>query len=102
MVARYGMDAHLGGVSYEAEKHSFLGGNAPAYFERRYSEATAEALDAAVRNLLQNVSEQALDILTNNRDVLETAAKRLLEVETLDEIELQALTVGLRSAAPNK
>ena len=103
MVARYGMDASLGGVSYESDKHSFLGErNAPAYFERSYSEATAEAMDAAVRNLLQDVSAQALEILSNNRDILEKTASRLLEVETLDEAELQRLAVGLRPAAPNK
>lgn len=103
MVARYGMDASLGGVSYESDKHSFLGErHAPAYFERSYSEATAEAMDAAVRNLLQDVSAQALEILSNNRDILEKTASRLLEVETLDEAELQRLAVGLRPAAPNK
>ncbi|MDY0413340.1 MAG: ATP-dependent zinc metalloprotease FtsH [Pseudomonas sp.] len=103
MVARYGMDASLGGVSYESDKHSFLGErNAPAYFERSYSEATAEAMDAAVRNLLQDVSAQALEILSNNRDILEKTASRLLEVETLDEAELQRLAVGLRPAAPDK
>ncbi|WP_417616272.1 ATP-dependent zinc metalloprotease FtsH [Oceanisphaera sp.] len=99
MVARYGMDASLGSVSYEAEKNSFLGGQTPAYFERNYSEATAEAMDEAVRNLLQQVSERALAILTDNRDILESAASRLLEVETLDEAELRQLADGLRPAA---
>ena len=99
MVARYGMDASLGGVSYEAEKNRFLEGQTPAYLERNYSEATAEAMDAAVRNLLEQVSERALAILTDNRDILESAASRLLEVETLDEAELRQLAEGLRPAA---
>ncbi|HHX34204.1 MAG TPA: cell division protein FtsH, partial [Gammaproteobacteria bacterium] len=99
MVARYGMDANLGGVSYETERSSFLGGGgAPTYFERSYSEATAEAVDAAVRELLQEVSTQALDILTNNRDILDKAASRLLEVETLDEAAIYELTRDLRPA----
>ena len=98
MVARYGMDAGLGGVSYETERNSFLSGRGPTYFERRYSEATAEAMDAAVRDLLQEVSAQALQILTDNRDVLEKTASRLLEVETLDEAALYELTQGLRPA----
>lgn len=99
MVARYGMDATLGGVSYETERTNFLGGSAPAYFERKYSEATAEAMDAAVRDLLQEVSAQALKILIDNRDILETAASRLLEVETLDENQLRELVGDLRPAA---
>ncbi len=101
MVARYGMDANLGGVSYETERNNFLGGSAPTYFERSYSEATAEAMDAAVRDLLQKVSTQALTILTNNRDILEKSAGRLLELETLDEAALYELTRDLRPAAPS-
>lgn len=98
MVARYGMDTHLGGVSYEYEKNSFLGGRTPSYIERSYSEATAEAMDAAVRELLQQVSARALEILQHNRAILEKAAQRLLEVETLDETELAELTQGLQPA----
>ncbi|HSH48692.1 MAG TPA: ATP-dependent zinc metalloprotease FtsH, partial [Halomonas sp.] len=100
MVARYGMDAELGHVSYETEKSSFLGDRTPSYFERSYSEATAEAMDNAVREVLQEVTAQALQILTDNRDILERAAGRLLEVETLDEAALQELTQGLRSPEP--
>lgn len=100
MVARYGMDADLGGVSYETEKSSFLGNRTPGYLERVYSEATAEAMDAAVRDILQEVSEQALKILTDNRDILDKAARHLLEVETLDEAALRDLAQGLRGVAP--
>lgn len=96
MVARYGMDAELGSVSYETEKSGFLDGQAPRYIERSYSEATAEAMDDAVREVLRDVSSQALDILTANRDVLDRAAERLLEVETLDEAALRELAQGLR------
>ncbi|MCK8465541.1 ATP-dependent zinc metalloprotease FtsH [Aliiroseovarius sp. S1339] len=102
MVARYGMDADLGSVSYEAERNSFLGDRPPGYFERNYSEATAEAMDQAVREVLREVSARALDILTNNRDILERSATRLLEVETLDEAALRDLAQGLRGAAEDK
>ncbi len=100
MVARYGMDADLGNVSYETEKSSFLGDRTPGYFERSYSEATAEAMDEAVREVLREVSARALEILTDNRGILESAARRLLEVETLDEAALRDLAQGLRGAAP--
>ncbi|MGJ8606033.1 MAG: ATP-dependent zinc metalloprotease FtsH [Marivita sp.] len=99
MVARYGMDAELGSVSYETQQSSFLQGQAPRYIERSYSEATAEAMDNAVRKVLEDVSGQALDILAANRDILDRAAQRLLEVETLDEAALQDLAKGLRVAA---
>lgn len=99
MVVRYGMDKNLGNVSYEAERSSFLGDRTPGYFERSYSEATAEAVDNAVRKLLTEVSEHAFDILARNRDILEQAASRLLEVETLDQAALRELAQGLRQVA---
>ncbi|HEV8078300.1 MAG TPA: cell division protein FtsH, partial [Marinobacter sp.] len=99
MVVRYGMDKNLGNVSYEAERSSFLGDRNPGYFERSYSEATAEAVDNAVRKLLSEVSEHAFDILARNRDILEQAASRLLKVETLDQAALRELAQGLRQVA---
>lgn len=102
MVARYGMDAELGGVSYDTERSSFLGDRPPGYLERNYSEATANAMDTAVRTVLREVLQQALEILTDNRDILERAASRLLEVETLDEAALRDLTQDLRKGAAGK
>jgi len=102
MVARYGMDADLGNVSYETQQSSFLEGQAPRYIERSYSEATAEAMDRAVRDVLREVSERALEILRANRVILETAAERLLEIETLGEAELRDLARGLRSETPKE
>ena len=100
MVARYGMDADLGSVSYETDKNSFLGGRSTGYLERTYSEATAHALDAAVRNVLHEVFARALEILSANRDILDTAATRLLEVETLDEAALRELARDLQRPQP--
>ncbi|WP_108485123.1 ATP-dependent zinc metalloprotease FtsH [Oceaniglobus ichthyenteri] len=102
MVARYGMDEHLGSVSYDSGKSSFLGDQPQGYFERTYSEATAEAMDEAVRDVLREVSARALEILTDNRDILEHSATRLLEVETLDEAALRDLTKGMRGAVTDQ
>ncbi|MFA7552841.1 MAG: ATP-dependent zinc metalloprotease FtsH [Spongiibacteraceae bacterium] len=99
MIVRYGMDANLGGVSYETERSNFLGDNTPGYFGRNYSEATAEAVDTAVRKLLSELSKQAFDILADNRDILEHAASHLLEVETLDQTALRELAQGLQHKA---
>ncbi len=55
---------------------------------------------AAVRNVLHEVFAQALEILSANRDILDVAATRLLEVETLDEAALRELTRDLRRPEP--
>ncbi|WP_340110593.1 ATP-dependent zinc metalloprotease FtsH [Pikeienuella sp. HZG-20] len=99
MVARYGMDAALGNVSYDSDRPGFLGEQTHRYIERSYSEATAEALDVSVRKILHEVFDEALAILTDNRDLLDRAAERLLEAETLDEAALRDLTADLRRPA---
>jgi cell division protease FtsH len=59
--------------------------------ERGYSEQTAQAIDAAVRALVDQAFATAIGILEDHRDVLERSAKLLLEKETLDEAQLKAL-----------
>src|SRR5690606_9030535 len=52
LVARYGMDPELGNVAYDSDRPNFLGqAESGGYLTRRYSEATAERLDAAVREI---------------------------------------------------
>jgi cell division protease FtsH len=53
MVVRFGMDSRLGQVAYEPESVSTLGMPAGADWRpRQYGEATATAIDAAVRELI--------------------------------------------------
>jgi len=90
MVTRYGMaPAELGPVSLEEARQSFLAGvpNAP-WQEREYSEQTAREVDVAVRKIVEQAFERALDILRKNQEHLVRGARLLLEKETLTEAEL--------------
>ncbi|RMH50945.1 MAG: ATP-dependent metallopeptidase FtsH/Yme1/Tma family protein [Alphaproteobacteria bacterium] len=92
MIARYGMDPDLGHVSYDTERQGFLGPAEPSpWLMRRYSEATAERMDAKLREVIEQVFARTLDILRANRALLETSARELLERETLDEAALKAI-----------
>jgi cell division protease FtsH len=89
MVMRYGMDETLGSVSYDTEPGRFLGQPEGAFWQhRRYSEASADSIDNAVRALIDAALQRALGILRQNRDQLEQGAKALLEKETLTADEL--------------
>jgi cell division protease FtsH len=94
MVMRYGMDPGLGQVSYDDPPAPLLGGG-PQFHERRYGEATASAIDAAVRNLIDEAFRRALAILTANRTLLDQLAKDLLVKETFSSDELKAVAVRL-------
>ncbi|MAU51757.1 MAG: cell division protein FtsH [Roseovarius sp.] len=92
MVARYGMDPDLGHVSYDTDRPGFLGtGDQSSWLNRRYSDATAERMDAKVRSLIDTVFDRTLTILEVNADLLRESAAQLLEKETLDEADLSEI-----------
>jgi cell division protease FtsH len=99
MVVRFGMDAKLGQVAYEPETQSLLGG-AGEWRPAHYGAQTADAIDAAIRTLVEDAFARARAILTPNRGLLDRSAKRLLEVETFGEAELGGIAKELvRKAA---
>ncbi|MFP4126438.1 MAG: ATP-dependent zinc metalloprotease FtsH [Alphaproteobacteria bacterium] len=93
MVARYGMDPALGRTAYETDSGGYLG-QPVERGGRRYSEATAHDIDAAVKARLDVAFEQAKRILEHRRDELDRFAERLLDEETLDEDDLAPLRRG--------
>jgi cell division protease FtsH len=90
MVVRYGMVPELGQVTYEAETAPFLGG-AGGWQPRRYGEATATAIDGAIKALIEEAFNRAEAILEKNRELLRRAAADLLSKETLTEGELDTI-----------
>ena len=83
MVCEWGMSDKMGMVEYgEHEDYVFLGRDISR--NRNYSEATAQEIDKEVHSLCENAHSIAKDLLTKNRQKLETIAKALLEYETLD------------------
>jgi cell division protease FtsH len=94
MVTRYGMNAELGHVTYEAEHALFIGAP-PASTATTFSEATLKVIDSAVRDLVGAAFERACRLLERHRALLERAAERLLRQETLDRHDLDALRAEL-------
>jgi hypothetical protein len=65
MVTRYGMSDHLGQMTYEQQRQSFLGQAQFTAQERQYSEEAARKIDCAVRELTEKARQQALHILAD-------------------------------------
>ena len=86
------MDEDLGHVSYDTDRPGFLGtGDQSSWLNRRYSDATAERMDAKVRDIVDGVFKRTLSLLEANRALLEQSAQDLLQRETLDEPDLVAI-----------
>ncbi len=87
MVTQYGMTERIGAIRLgEDTGEPFLGrdiGHA-----RNYSEEVAGIVDEEVRALISNAHQEAFDILVDNRDVLDTLVRELLEKETLDKAQI--------------
>jgi cell division protease FtsH len=90
MVMRFGMSDSLGPLTFgRREELVFLGREIGE--QRDYSEAVAQEIDREVRHIIDQAYQQAIGILTTYRDGLETVARRLIEVETLEAQDFRAL-----------
>ena len=90
MVTRLGMSDTLGPMVYgQKEELIFLGREISE--QRDYSENVAEKIDDEVRKLIGDAYNKAKQILLDHREVLDSVAQRLLEVETLTRNEFEKL-----------
>jgi cell division protease FtsH len=90
MVTEYGMSDKLGPLTFgRKEELVFLGREIGE--QRNYSEEVAKVIDEEVRRLINQAHEKALRVLSENKDKLVKLAQRLIEVETLEGPDLQAM-----------
>src|ERR1700758_3630593 len=92
MVLRYGMDKDLGHVAYESERPPILGmAPQPNPYAREFSDETERLMDHAIRGLVGQAFDRAIEILSAHRSVHEKTAQLLLQKETLEEDDIAAL-----------
>ena len=84
------MSPKLGRVSYQTEGRSpFLsGGGANDY---GCSQRTAREIDLEVRRILRQAQDASHRILSDRREALEEITRTLMERESIDASELQAI-----------
>jgi cell division protease FtsH len=91
MVTKFGMSDKLGPITYgRATALRFLGGTLGSE-EQNYSEETARLIDSEVRSIVEEEKDRARQILEAKRTVLDAIVRELLDKETLDRPELEAL-----------
>jgi hypothetical protein len=93
MVTEFGMSKQIGPLS--------LGGGQPGYDGadyRGYGEEMARQVDAEVRQVVATAHARATRVLHAHRDIVEQAARLLVEREVLDADELVELFAGARNS----
>ena len=84
----------------QSDEHPFLGREIAQ--PRQFSEATADAVDQAVRQLLQDSEARAVKIIRDRRPAIERLVRELESKETLsaDEIDSILKANGGHETAP--
>ena len=96
MVQTYGMSEKMGNLAYgKDQEHVFMGRNFG--HTRDFSEEIAADIDKEIKKIVDAQYEQAKNLLTENRDMLEFIAKQLLEKETLDDKEFENMMNHVRN-----
>ena len=90
MVMDYGM-SRLGRVNYHETSGSAFLPDASAERMRSHSEQTAREIDEEVQRLINQSIEVVRELLAARREALVALAKRLIEVESVDSVELQEI-----------
>jgi cell division protease FtsH len=90
MVTEWGMSEKLGPLTFgKKDEQIFLGREIAKH--KDYSEKIAEEIDDEVRKLVMGAYGESKKLLTENYELLDALAKSLLEKETMDGAEIEAL-----------
>jgi len=90
MVGTFGMSDILGPLAYDKQGGGQFYGNGKNP-RRSVSDATAQAIDKEVRDLVDDAHETALNILRNNLPLLESISQKILKEEVIEGEDLKTL-----------
>ena len=90
MICQWGMSDKLGPVTFrQGEEHPFLGRELAQ--AKDFSESTARIIDEEIQSIVSEMEQKAFDILKEHRDTLNALAEALLEHETLEYDDVEAI-----------
>ena len=93
MVTEWGMSDRIGMIAYgDNSQEVFLGHSVTQ--NKSVSEATARAIDAEIKQIIDAAYSRARQILTENLEELHRLARGLLEYETLSGDEIRTVLRG--------
>ncbi len=97
MVTKYGMSKAIGPVNYSDADEVFLGRDFTS--KQNYSEELASKIDQEVRSIIDKAYADAEKMLKDHKEELDRVAGALLEMETLDADQFEAIYSGTRTVA---
>ncbi len=99
MVTKWGLSEQLGPIAYgEEDDEVFLGRSVTQH--KSVSDDTARKIDEVVREILDKAYARTTELLTANLDKLHAMSKLLLEYETIDVPQIDAIMEGREPPPP--
>jgi cell division protease FtsH len=100
MITQWGMSDKLGPIRYgEREEMTFM--NRSFSEHRNYSDKVAQAIDEEVRRLVDDAHQRCHQLLTTHWDKMVVLSNALLEIETINRPEFEALMRGENPFPPS-
>ncbi|MCR4805388.1 MAG: ATP-dependent zinc metalloprotease FtsH [Clostridia bacterium] len=97
MVAKYGMSETIGPLNYSSADEVFLGRDFTS--KQNYSEELASKIDKEVHDIMTQAYADTEELLKAHSEELHRVAEALLEMETLDADQFEALYEGTSTTA---
>ena len=92
MVTRWGMSDEIGPVALESDGGRTMFGRGVE--DKEYGEKTSEVIDKEVSKIMNEAFRKAREILKEKKIVLDAIAKKLIEVETLEQEEYNQIIIA--------
>ncbi|MFA6251160.1 MAG: ATP-dependent zinc metalloprotease FtsH [Candidatus Paceibacterota bacterium] len=92
MVTRWGMSDEIGPIALEGDGGRVMFGQ--GVDDKEYSEKMSSVIDAEVAKIMNNSLAEAKRILLEKKNILDVIAKKLIEVETLEQKEYNDLIIA--------
>ena len=92
MVTEWGMSEKVGPISYSSEKEIFIGRDMASHVS--YSEQMAALIDKEVQDIIDSALKKARELLSKNKNLLDTMARILVERETIFTEEVDMIMEG--------
>jgi len=92
MVTRWGMSNEIGPIALESDDGRTMFGQ--GVNDKEYSERVSALIDSEVSKIMNNSFAKAKEILSEKKNILDIIAKKLIEVETLEQKEYNELIIA--------
>jgi cell division protease FtsH len=101
MVTQYGMSEKMGPMVF-GQRHELIFLGREIGEQRNYSEQVAREIDKEVNRIVTEAYERAKELLIKYSELHHKIARKLIEMETLDAEEFEALFTGVPGIPPRQ